>query len=75
VKVNDLITTLVKIGNTYGLNREELAEFVGYSKPVVARWHRQPALMKLGEFIDWANALGYDVTLRKFPDGHANSPD
>lgn len=49
----------------FDLTIRELAELTGYSLTIVGSWHRKNKKSKvsLRQFIDWANALGYDVTL------------
>lgn len=48
----------------FDLSRKELAELTGYPVTTVSNWHnKKSAKMSAMEFIDWANALGYEVTL------------
>ena len=47
----------------FDLTIRELAELTGYGLTVVGSWHSKKSKVSLRQFIDWANALGYDVTL------------
>jgi len=46
------------------LGNYEIAELTGYSQIQVGRWHRgkNPTLR---QYIDWAEALGYEVTIKR----------
>lgn len=35
----------------------------GYSRPILCRWESGRDLPRLTSFVDWANALGFDVVL------------
>lgn len=47
----------------FDLSRRELAELTGYGASTVSDWHKEASRVSLRHFIDWANALGYEVTL------------
>ena len=63
MKYRDLIKTLIKTGQKFDLRVKELAELTGYGVSVVYSWHSPRSKISLVQFIDWSNALGYDVTL------------
>lgn len=63
MKYKDLITTLIKTGQKFDLRLKEVAELTGYGLSVVGNWHGRHSRISLVQFIDWSNALGYDVTL------------
>ena len=67
MRANKLIKILVWQGNSMRLGIPEIAELTGYSKREVARWRTRPDL-SLRQYVDWAEALGYDVTLRRKKD-------
>ena len=47
----------------FDLTLKELAELTGYGVSTVGQWHSKRSRMTAMQFIDWANALGYEVTL------------
>ena len=58
-----LIKVLIKTGQMFDLTIKELSELTGYGTSSVGTWHSKNSRITLVQFVDWANALGYDVTL------------
>jgi len=61
----DLMWALIKTGKIYDLTRDELEELTGYSRSTVQRWFKKKPQITLQQYIDWANALGYEVTITR----------
>ena len=50
----------------FDLTVKELAELTGYGTATVSQWHsrkNRKTKITVVQFVDWANALGYEVTL------------
>ena len=50
----------------FDLTVKELAELTGYGTTTVSQWHsrkNRKTKITVVQFVDWANALGYEVTL------------
>tara|TARA_R110000824_G_scaffold364821_1_gene553312 strand:- start:481 stop:726 length:246 start_codon:yes stop_codon:yes gene_type:complete len=66
VTYNKLLKTLIKTGQMFDLTVKELAELTGYGITTVGQWHsrkNRKTKITVVQFVDWANALGYEVTL------------
>lgn len=61
---NELLAVLKKTAKIARLRKIDLAEASGYSYKTVHRWHKNDNI-GLRQFVDWANCLGYEVTLRR----------
>jgi predicted DNA-binding protein YlxM (UPF0122 family) len=62
MKVSQLTGILVKAGGIMDLRISEIAALTGYSRSTVYKWikKRDPSL---AQYVDWAEALGYEVVL------------
>lgn len=68
---NELVHVLVKTSKIFKLTVQELSEVVGYSSSTVGNWMSGEKEPTARQFIDWANALGYEVKLTRRKDGTA----
>ena len=50
------------------MSRAELAKRAGYSEAQIADWERGTNLQLLAKLTDWAQALGFELTLRYIRD-------
>lgn len=61
----DIVTNLVRVGHMYRMSPKDLSILTGYSVRQFARWRRHTGPITLHQVNDWANALGFELTLRK----------
>jgi len=58
-----LVQCLIHSGHLNKLTLIEIAELTGYSSSVISRWHSKKKPPDIHQFVDWANALGFEVKL------------
>jgi len=60
---SDIRDHLIRTTRIYNLNKTELSKLTGYSYCQVRRWYHKDKMPRMYEMFDWADALGYDITL------------
>ena len=65
MKSTELINALIKVAPLMGLSRKELCALTGYNSEVVGSWITGKKRPTLDQYVDWANALGYDVLIKR----------
>ena len=58
----DLVSVLIAQGEIFDVGTIELAWITGYPVSTVRRWKKRKRI-SLQQYVDWAEALGYKVTL------------
>lgn len=62
MRVTQLTGILAKASEMMKLSTADIAALTGYSKSTVWRW-REKRDPSLAQYVDWAEALGYEVVL------------
>jgi len=65
MKSTELIKALIKIAPMMDISRKELCALTGYRPDVVGSWITEKKRPTLDQYVDWANALGYDVIIKR----------
>mgnify|MGYP003633048333 FL=1 len=63
MRVPQLIQALVDSANLWKISSKEMAIIAGYEVRDIYAWSQGKKLPTLPEYVDWANSLGYEVTL------------
>ncbi|QIZ77709.1 helix-turn-helix domain-containing protein [Ferrimonas lipolytica] len=72
--INELIKVLIHARKRKGLGQGDFESMAGFKQQQISRMEKGND-MKLSNFMAWADALGYDVTLVERGKGNSNGND
>lgn len=58
-----LLSALINATRLIGITRQEMIAMTGWSRETVSKWYKGKRSPALEQYVDWADALGFDVVL------------
>lgn len=66
-KLQAVVRELIAVRKAWNMSQDDLADLIGVKPGTLAKYETGLYQPRLSQLIAWANALGYDLTIRQRP--------